>query len=266
MAFVSGRGFSTYSVIPIEQLRPDESSYIIVSGNFRERGNLTLAIRVNDKLFYQNVTVVDPGYVDDQEKLKEMQEAQEAKKKLIENLTASLDELENKYAALENEIRAKKSGYDVSEVSLADLKNFLRDARSGIAVGDANKAEASISLASSEYAQQKNKIENAGKIKKSFLDSIKNNLVLISSMAASIITLFAFYELLKKKKGGVSKKVAEVKSKIGKKGEGAESEDKKKEPEKEAKKEEEKPEEKKERSETGQEHEKKEGSAEQAKS
>ncbi len=218
IAVVSGKGFSTYDVVGIDYLKPDTSSYILVTGNFREMGGITLTIRINEKVFYQNITVIDPNYVDDQQRLKALQEAEEARKKNIAEQQSQLEDLEKKYIALENEIGTKKEqNYDVSGINLLDLKNFLRNAESNIVVGDADKAKANLKIASDEYTYQKNKLDSSKQITKSFFYKVKDNLVLISSTAASIITLFALFEILKRKKESLSKKVMEVKVTIDKK-------------------------------------------------
>ena len=43
------------------------------------------------------------------------------------------------------------------------------------------------------------------------MKKIKDNIIVISSIAGAIITLFALYELLKKKKEGLYQKIKEIK-------------------------------------------------------
>jgi len=217
-ALVSGKGYSTYDVISIDSLKPDESSYIIVMGAFKERGNIRLTIRIGDFQFYQDVTVIDPSSVDDNKKLEEMKKAEQEKKRNLELLSKQLDDMEKNYTSLETALHDKKvNKYDVSEISLADLKASLRSARASLAVDDAIGAKASLSRAEDEFEYQKGKIESAQLIKRSFWDTVRNNLLLVSSTAGAILTLVAAYELLKKKKESISTKVVKVKMIFGKK-------------------------------------------------
>jgi len=229
VAIVSGKGFSTYDVIAIDSLKPEETSYIIVMGNFRERGNITLNIRLFNKLFYQNVTVIDPNYEGDQQRLIELKKEEEAKNRLIDDLSVQLGELEANFTILENEFNAKKAkNYDLSGVNLEELRKFLRDARSSIVVVDTDRAKVSLSLALDEYNYQKNKLDNAHPIKRSISDIVRGNLILFSSMAGAIITLFTLHEILKKKQESLSKKIMEVKVTFEKKVEKKEEPKKKK--------------------------------------
>jgi len=207
IALVSGKGFSTYSIIPIDRLSPGQSSYSIVMGNFKEQGNITLMIKIKDKTFYKKVEVIDPNYISEEEKQRQIEEqrkaeeeAKNARQARITNLTNELKILESNYTQLETLLNQKKAAkYDVSEVSLADLKDLLREARADIITENLAGAMANLDLAKIEQADQRNKLDNAQIIKVSILNLIRNNLLLISSVAAAIITLFTFYEFTKKK-------------------------------------------------------------------
>ena len=56
IAIVSGKGFSTYETIPIDVLDSGDKSYIIISGNFKEAGNINLTIKINREFFYPHYT------------------------------------------------------------------------------------------------------------------------------------------------------------------------------------------------------------------
>ncbi len=218
VALVSGKGYATYDVMPIEYLNPGESSYIIVMGSFKTAGEIELTIKVNDDIFVQNVTVVDPYYVDAAQRRKDEAAAAAAKRQLIEVLETQVKELELNYTALETELRVKKeNNYDVADISLVDLKSYIRDARSSILMEDPVKAKASIEVAHDELQYQAEKISEAKLIKKSWMDTFRSNLLLISSTAGAILTLFAAYELFKKKKEAVAEKVMNVRVSFAKK-------------------------------------------------
>ena len=143
IALVSGRGFSSYDIVPIDSLSPGERSYIIAYGNLRESGNITLTLRIDRKIFYKNITVTDPNE-------RVLSNAEEEQKKL-ENISQQIEELKTEYASLELEISEKKDqDYDVSSIKLDDLKKFLRDAETSIFSKNLNGAISNLRLAEEE--------------------------------------------------------------------------------------------------------------------
>ena len=112
---------------------------------------------------------------------------------------------------LEKELETKKDeNYDVSSVNLDDLKKLVRDAEAALIKGDSEQGEVSFTLALDEYKNQKIKIEEAKKIKKSFTQILRENALLISTFAGSLIALFTLIEILKKKKESLYQKIKEV--------------------------------------------------------
>jgi len=201
VAIVAGPGFSSYDTVPIDSLKPGEKSYVIVMGNVKFDGVSTLMIRINERLFYQNISVIDPEARQGAAKLEEMQKQEDQLKLQLSDLRAQLDALKSNYSALEFELEKRKGQqYDVGDVKLDDLKTFLRNAESSIIVGDAKAANVSVTLASDEFKQQFAHLMATKKIETSFMQVVKDNLVLISTMAGALITIFSFYEVLKKKK------------------------------------------------------------------
>lgn len=212
MAIITGRGFYMSDAVPIDLLKPGEKSYIIVMGSIQEEGNKRLTIRIFDKVFYQNVTIIDPNSQANKQKLDEMQKREEESEAQLAKLSGPLNELKNSYSQIEGELADKKAkNYDVSAVTLDDLKTFIRNAESSIIVGDAKQANASITLAYGEYAAQKRHLDSSQKIKKPFGEVIRDNIVLLSSMAGALITVFTLYEILKKKKDALYQRIKEVK-------------------------------------------------------
>lgn len=210
-AVISGKGFSTYDVVQIDSLKAGEKSYIIVMGNEKSFGNITLTIKINEKTFLRNIIISNPDAVDTSKNLEDTKKAEEANKKELSNLSAQLDDLNKKYKTLEDELQTKKSNdYDVSNVDLEDLKNFLRDAQSAIIQEDIRKSRVGVSLATNEYNDQKDHLDSAQIIKRSISGLLKDNAVLISTLAGSIIAFFSLWELLKKKKEHLYQKIKEV--------------------------------------------------------
>jgi len=199
IALVTGRGFSTYDVFPVD-LEPDERGYILVSGNFRESGVITLKIIIENNVFYQNVSVIDGKNATELEleKLKN----EEEQRNLLMNLSNQIEELKDNYNALELELEQKaEENFDVSKISLNDLKSYIRSAESAILEENADKVSINLKLAFEEYETQKNKLDNVKP--KSIINRIRENALIFSTIAGALITFFTLYELLKRKSENV---------------------------------------------------------------
>jgi len=197
-AYVSGDGFSSYNVVPIDSLKPEEKSYILVSGNFKKAGNINLTIIINQETFYQIVKISDDSV-----------STSAYNAALAANLSAELTDLKNKYSELESEVQSKKSdGYDVSGVNLADLKIMLRDAQTNLLSENLVQARVKIDLAQEEYGIQFAKMNNLKKV--SLASKLKDNAVLFSTLAGAIITFFTLYELLKRKNEHLKEKIKSI--------------------------------------------------------
>jgi len=206
MPVVVGRGFSAYNIVPIALLNPNQTAPAYIEGKFREKGEILLAIKISDKVFYEKVSIKAEPYFVNETKLKEMEEARQDE---LIDLSAKLDDLKAKYISLETDLQNKEGDYDVSRVKLDELKGYLRTSESSLLSGDAEKTKINIALANNEYVDQKRLIDESKK--KPFMQKIKDNIIVISSIAGAIITLFALYELLKKKKEGLYQKIKEIK-------------------------------------------------------
>jgi len=185
---VSGRGFSTYNVVSIDELGAHEKDYAFVNGNFRESGNVTLTIKINKETFYQNITVADVN----------AQAQEKNNKDLLANTSSQLEILKKDYSDLESAISTKKDeGYDVSKVNLDELKKLLRNVQSDILSENAVQSKVDINIAQDEYSYQKNLLNNAKPI--STVNKLKDYAILFSSIAGAIVLFFTLSELLKKK-------------------------------------------------------------------
>jgi hypothetical protein len=200
-AFVSGDGFATYDMIPIDSLKSQEKSYILVSGNFRKAGEINLTIRINQETFYRAVNVTDSSAV-----------LAQINKELENKVLFDYSVLKENYSSLEGIVSTKKSdGYDVSSIILSDLKSLLRSAQENILSGKINEANVKLGLARDEYEIQNAKLAEINKI--SLGQKLKDNAVLFSTLAGAIITFFTLYELLKKKKETLKQTIKSIKIK-----------------------------------------------------
>jgi len=212
VCIVTGKGFSAYDIVPIDSLKPDEKSYLLVMGNLKEAGNIDLTIKIYDREFHQRIKVTDPMAKVNEENEQKSKEEEQKKARELNALSGRLEGLKANYTALKNIYDEKKKDYDIAGIDLdADLKKFIQNAESNIIAGDIKQANISLTLGSEEYTNQRSSLENAKQIKKSMLESIKNNILIFSTIAASIITLITFYEVMKRKKEDVSKKLSETK-------------------------------------------------------
>jgi hypothetical protein len=203
IAVVSGRGYSTYDVFPIESLGSGEKDYIFINGNFKETGNITLTIRIRGDIFYQNVSVVSD------ENLDEKQKADEQRKEILLNLSNDLQDLEQKYNSLEDEISNKSdNNYDVSKVNLDDLKKILRDAQLDILTESIGEARINLNLGQQEYSDQKNSLDRASKIP--LIQRTKDYAVVFSAIAGALIMFFTLSELLRRQGESVFSAVGRI--------------------------------------------------------
>ena len=192
---ISGKGFSTYNVVPIASLQPGEKDYVIVSGNFKESGTITLTIKIGEEIFYQDLIVED--IVE-----KELEKEKEDKKGILTNLSLQLLDLKQKYYQLESNYFDKKDrDYDLSNVNLDEIKSYIQDIEIDLINEDIKGSTAKIKLAYESYENQKKKLEISKQ--KSSLYKLKDYSLIFSTIAGAMITFFALSELLKKK----SKKV-----------------------------------------------------------
>ncbi|MDO8642288.1 MAG: hypothetical protein Q7R76_01705 [Candidatus Woesearchaeota archaeon] len=235
---VVARGFSTYDTIPLKSLTPFRVGELFVSGHIADAGDILLTIKINDKIFYDTIKVIEKESVSAQERLA----TEVAREKEIGNFTAQVAALKTNYDALEQEVREKKKGYDLSDIKLDDLKKYLLAADAAAVNRDLEKLKTNVIQARGEYVDQKERLAAAQK--KSFMSVIRDNIIFISAIAGGIVTIFAGYELLKKKQQGIVEKIKEIKTKTAARREnkkaGKEKKQKKAKPKKKAQKKEKK--------------------------
>ncbi len=210
-AVISGSGFSTYDVINIEKLGAFEKDYLFVNGYFKESGNINLTIKINQYVYYQQISVIDVE--DKNEKTDE-----EINKEILEKLSKQLEDLKENYTALELQLSEKEdNSYEVSGINLDELKRYLRTVQSDILSENILQAEINIRLAYDEYEYQKDRVDNAKVIPA--LKRLKENALVFSAIFGAILAFFALSELLKTNSKKIATGVSELarKSRINKK-------------------------------------------------
>jgi hypothetical protein len=197
-ALITGQGVSTYNIEPIELLKPGEKGYIWLLINTKQAGNIILNVKIKNKIFTQEIKVIDPN-------------ARTEKGIDLEKLNLLNDELSNLtklYGTYDSEYKNKKNeGYDVGGISFNDVKNYIRNAQVYSTKKDVENLEANIVLIKSELNDIKNNLDNTVIPQVTITDQIKNNLPLISGILGTIVTFFAVWEILKKKKESLKKSV-----------------------------------------------------------
>jgi hypothetical protein len=210
-AYVTGKGFSTYEIITIDYLLPNSTSYILVFGNLKESGNITLTVKIGNKEFHENIMVKNTTIQIDEEKQK-LEE--EAKKQKLFNLSIELEELKNKTNSLETELSIKKdNNYDISSINLNLLRGYIANIQTGILEKNVEKADISLKLADDEYDYQKSNLDNSKKIPT--INKLKDYAIIFSTLAGAIITFFALSELLKRKGEAITTTVKKMPIKKG---------------------------------------------------
>ncbi|PIN70137.1 hypothetical protein COV93_02675 [Candidatus Woesearchaeota archaeon CG11_big_fil_rev_8_21_14_0_20_43_8] len=211
---VIGRGFATYNAVPLKSLAVNATGKLIVNGRFADTGTILLTMRIGDELFYDSINITVPQAEIDLEKQKDDAEKkrladEKAKQDLLDSYDKQLANLTEEYNALDERYISIKEDYDVSEITLTDLKKMIMAAQAAVASGNVDQAKINMIQATTEYKDQKNKIENAKK--RPLLAKIKDNIVIISAIAGAFITLLTLYEILKKKKDSLYERIKEVK-------------------------------------------------------
>jgi hypothetical protein len=194
-ALITGKGVSTYNIEPIDILHPGEKGYILLWISTKQAGNISLNIKIKDKIFTQEITVINPNAGTGQEidlvKLNTLNNE-------LTNLTKLYDQYESDYK------KKKDAGYDVSSISFNDVKNYIRNAQVYSTKKDVVNLEANIVLINSELEDIKTNLDSAIIPERGIKDEIKDNLPLISGVLGTIVTFFAVWEILKKKKESIN--------------------------------------------------------------
>ena len=205
---IEGKGFTTFEVHSLAGLAPRETGWMEVEGELIETGTLLMTIRVDGKIFYRRVIVILPKEFPNSREKAELDKLKEATRKELDN---ELWQLESSAASLEKNLYERREDYDIESINLIALQNYLRDARYNLVSSNMQRANISIILARQELALQMERLIQAQP--KSFVSKINNNILILSTVAGGLITIFAFYELLRKKHQHVTKKLKKKKKK-----------------------------------------------------
>lgn len=208
VALITGEGISTYEVLPIEELDPEQKSYIIARINAKESGVIQLSIKILDDTFERKLVVRDPAA--DATAIAQQRDEERRKQRLaaagstLANLTAQYDGLEEQFYAKKNQ------GFDLSGIDLKDAKTYFRDAQASYAKSDVDQTEANLVLLQDELDDLRMLLAGAQKPEQSFGQWIKDNstfVITFGYILGIIISLFTIIELVKKNKAALAEKI-----------------------------------------------------------
>lgn len=106
--------------------------------------------------------------------------------------------------------KKKDAGYDISGINFNDVKTYIRNAQAYSTKKDVINLEANIVLINAELEDIKTNLDSAIIPERSIGDEIKNNLPLISGILGTVVTFFAVWEILKKKKESINQSIKKL--------------------------------------------------------
>lgn len=196
-AAISGDGITTLEQIPLERINVGDRDYVFAKINATKTGTIDIVIKVyvagNVKhKFAEQITVLEPA--------KQVQNTTEQIN--VTKLTSTLDQLRQRYKTTEQEYQNKKSeGFDVDIVydKLRSAYGGIADTQSALFEGNYNKVKASIEIINDSLNDVDDQLKSATKIQETLSDKIRNNLLLIGSLAAALVSIFTAYKLVQEK-------------------------------------------------------------------
>ncbi len=220
-AVVSGDGIETVEKIPLPKFAAGDRDYVFAKINVTKPGVIDIVIKIyvagNVKhKFVDQITVFKP-----------VQPAENVTAEAINvtQLTSSFDQLKQKYRALEQEYQAKKAeGYplDIVYDKLRETSSYITQTQSNLFEGEYKKVKANLGILESTLKDIGAQLKVAKKKEETLSDKIRNNLLLIGSLAASIVSIYAAYRLIqasvnKQKLLELHKKLSAMRKSKGKK-------------------------------------------------
>lgn len=194
---IVARGFSTYDVAPLPFVAPGEKGTAIVTGSFSIPGDIVVTVKVGDKVFYDTISLSDTKKREE-EKARELEEAQT--KEALKVLQGQFEILKKATKEAETQYEEKKDSYLLNEVSFTSLKKYIAETQSHLLSSEAKLANISLALAREELNDVTEKLTTAQK--RPFTQTLRDNLLPISGIAAAFMTIYSLYELIKSKHGG----------------------------------------------------------------
>ena len=235
-ATISGSGIQTTDAVPIQTLAPGDKDYVILKISASESGTKDVVVQLSAEMPSGKISVkyLDQFFV----------MAPPAPATPQETVNASLlfeqfNQTKELLNGLESQYLDKKSrGYLVSEIydSIKNVKDNLQSAQFALADGKFKDAQKYLLLAQSGLDDVKSGIENAVQPQKTFLDKVKDNALLITTISAAIVAVISMIERQKNKVKALREKLRMKKEMKFKKGNSKAPETEKQKPSKPLKK------------------------------
>ncbi|MBS3163561.1 hypothetical protein J4427_02620 [Candidatus Woesearchaeota archaeon] len=190
-AEVSGDGISMIDNTPIDKLVSKDRDYAFVQIEAKTAGNIDLIVKL-----YSNGNLIKK----DIEQISVLAEEAENKTETFNKteLENKLKGLQSKYITLEESYQTKKEeGYNLEIVSsnIMGVDTYLKDARFYLLDGDLKKAYVNLAIVEESLNEIEQGLDKAKKTERTWVDSIKENLFYISSIAAAFVSILTAYKL-----------------------------------------------------------------------
>lgn len=203
---ITGSGIKTLSALPIAKLAANDKDYVFVTVQASEAGPKDVIIKVTANTASEVFTL---NYIS------QLTVSAPEEKKLTLNATllaSQLADIKSTINGYENQYLDKKAqGYLVSEVydSIKQVKDNLQQAQLALTENRLEDTQKSLSLAKLGLDDVKNGLANARTEQKSLVDKIKDNAVLITTVAAAIAVIVGFIEHQHKKFKEIRERIAQ---------------------------------------------------------
>ena len=195
-ATITGDGITTLEQIPLEKIDAGDRDYVFAKINATKTGTIDIVIKVyvagNAKhKFVEQITVLEQPKVQDT-----------TEQVNVTQLTATLDRLRERYKITEQNYQTKKTeGFSVDIIydKLRSAYSGIADTQAALFQGDYKKVKASIEIINSSLNDVDDQLKTATKVQETLSDKIRNNLLLIGSLAAALVSIFTAYKLVQER-------------------------------------------------------------------
>ncbi len=190
-AVVTGDGIETIDKIPLDKLSSGSRDYVFAKINASKTGTIDIVIKlyVAGNVRYK--------YVDQIEVLEAPKPTTEQIN--VTGLTNALDQFKQQYKTLEQEYQDKRDqGYtvDLTYDKLREVSSYIIETQSALFELNYKKVQANLAIIKDGLSDITSQLQNAKQKQQTFKDKLRNNLLLIGSLAAAIVSIFTAYKLI----------------------------------------------------------------------
>jgi len=191
-AEMSGDGITTNKKMPIQSLAVGDKDYTFTEINATKPGNIDLVIKLYVNGVLKQKAVGQLAVIGEEKPVEQAN---------VTGMNIRIDELKDKYMALEQEYQDKSlAGYQLGTIydQLKEARGYIANAQSNLLEGEYKKAEANLEIAKENIDLIETQLKNPKKKQKTFMDKFRENILYIGSTAAAIVSIFAAYTYIHK--------------------------------------------------------------------